>query len=73
MKTNIQAAIVAGTETAKYIINSVDADNWSELLPTDGIPEEDYRTLTAEYGDVSREMETAYKSSFNAVVRAANE
>ena len=69
MKTNIQAASAAGTETAGYIMNSVDADNWSELLPTDDMPEEYYRTLTAEYGDVTREMELAYKTSFNVVVR----
>ena len=68
MKTNIHAASAAGTETAEYIIGSVDADNWSELLPTDSMPEEDYRTLAAEYGDVTREMELAYKTSFNVVV-----
>jgi roadblock/LC7 domain-containing protein len=71
--TNIQAAATAGTETAEYIMGSADADNWSELLPTDTIPEEDYRTLTAKYGDVTRAMETAYKNAFNARVRAANE
>jgi hypothetical protein len=69
MKTNIQASEAAGTETAEYIIGSADADNWGELLPTDNIPEEDYRTLTAVYGDVTRNMEMAYKSAFNAVVR----
>lgn len=70
--TNIQAAAAAGTETAAYIMGSVDADNWSELLPTDSLPEEDYRTLTYEYGEVTREMESAYKKAFNAVVQAAN-
>jgi hypothetical protein len=71
--TNIQAAAAAGAETAEYIMGSVDADNWSELLPTDSLPEEDYRTLTDEYGEVTREMESAYKKAFNAVVQAANE
>jgi hypothetical protein len=70
--TNIQAAAAAGTETAEYIMGSVDSDNWSELLPTDSIPGEDYRTLTDEYGDVTREMESAYKKAFNAAVQAAN-
>ena len=64
----ITKSAAAGTETAEYIMGSVDAANWSNLLPTDSIPEEDYRMLTAEFGDVTREMETAYKNAFNAVV-----
>ena len=70
--TSIQAAAAAGAETAEYIMSSVDADNWSELLPTDNLPNEDYKYLTGEYGEVTREMESAYKKAFNAVVQDVN-
>jgi hypothetical protein len=66
-QTIIKSA-AAGIETAEYIMGSVNADDWSVLMPTDNIPEEDYRMLTAEFGDVTQEMETAYKNAFNAVM-----
>jgi hypothetical protein len=42
-----------------------DAQNWSALERRDDIPEFDHITLYAEFGDVTAEMERAYKAAFN--------
>jgi len=42
-----------------------DAQNWSALGKNDDIPEFDYITLYAEFGEVTRDMERAYKAAFN--------
>jgi hypothetical protein len=45
--------------------NPKQAQNWSALEAHDDLPEFDYITLYAEFGEVTREMERAYKSAFN--------
>lgn len=66
MNNAIDTAARLGREFAEHLNHSHDRDNWSELGNLDDIPEEDYITLRTEFGDVSREMELAYKSAFNA-------
>lgn len=64
--TNIQAAAAAGKATAEYITKNNYTDQWGLMLPMDDLPAEDYRTLSDEYGDVTPEMDAAYKKSFNS-------
>lgn len=68
MKNAIDAAADLGREFAEYLNQSNDRDNWSELENNDDLPEEDYVTLRAEFGEVTSEMERAYKSAFNAAL-----
>ena len=42
-----------------------EAQNWSELDANDDLPEFDYITLRAEFGNVTPEMERAYRDAFN--------
>ena len=42
-----------------------EAQNWSKLNANDDLPEFDYITLRAEFGNVTPEMERAYRDAFN--------
>ena len=44
-----------------------EAQNWGKLGTNDDLPEGDYITLRDEFGEVTREMEQAYKKGFNSV------
>ena len=45
----------------------MEAQNWSPLTPDDELPSEDYSTLAREFGEVTPEMERAYRKGFNEV------
>ena len=42
-----------------------EAQNWSALEDHDDLPEFDHITLYAEFGEVTVEMERAYRDAFN--------
>ncbi len=42
-----------------------EAANWRPLGDNDDMPPEDYRSLVRVYGDVTRDMERAYRDGFN--------
>lgn len=66
MSKSTDSAAALGREFAEYLNGSADRDNWSALDENDDLPDGDYVTLRTEFGSVSREMERAYKSAFNA-------
>lgn len=66
MSNNIETAATLGREFAEYLRDSADRDNWSTLCAGDDLPDGDYAMLRAEFGEVTREMERAYKAAFNA-------
>lgn len=64
----IAAARDAGREFAAELNAAPhEAQNWSPLTANDDLPVEDYRTLCCEYGDVTPEMDRAYRDGFNSV------
>lgn len=66
MSTSTDFAATLGREFAEYLNGSADRDNWAALDENDDLPEGDYIALRTEFGSVTREMERAYKSAFNA-------
>lgn len=70
MTTNTQTAYDLGVEFANELNQTPrELQNWSPLEAHDDLPEEDYITLRREFGDVTREMEQAYKTGFNATAQ----
>lgn len=66
MTNSIQTAHNLGVEFARQLNDSPnEAQNWSQLEPRDDLPEEDYVNLRREFGEVTREMERAYREGFN--------
>ena len=66
----ISTAQSLARETADYIAGSQDRDNWSRLDAHDEIPEGDYVYLRTEFGEVTAEMEAAYRAAFNGALEA---
>ncbi len=63
----IVAAYDAGREMATELnATPSEAQNWSLLARGDDLPEQDYLMLRRAYGEVTAEMEAAYRDGFNA-------
>lgn len=70
MTTNTQTAYNLGVEFANELNETLhEMQNWSPLEAHDDLPEGDYTTLRREFGEVTREMERAYKNGFNATAQ----
>lgn len=69
MKTlseSLKKSAEIATEFAEYLNNTPQENgNWGTLDENDDLPNEDYRALDLEFGDVTREMVCAYKTAFN--------
>ena len=73
MNKSIKIAQALGEEFAEYLNNHPDdAQNWSSLERSDDLPEFDYAELRDRCGDVTHEMEDAYRDVFNSVFIPAN-
>lgn len=66
----LSAAYVAGRDFAAELnACPAEAQNWHPLGADDDLPDGDYHTLAAEYGEVTREMANEYRNGFNAEFR----
>ena len=67
MSNNIETEIAYayGKDFAQEVNSSPDRANWSALGKTDDLPEFDYSAMKALFGDVTPEIEDAYKAGFN--------
>lgn len=64
--TATSAAYSAGrTFAAELNATPMEAQNWSALDDSDELPEEDYMALDRAFGEVTEEMEDAYRAGFN--------
>lgn len=64
-----QLAASLGEEFARQINETPhDRDNWGPLERGEEIPSEDYAYLRRALGEVTPEMETAYRAAFNATL-----
>ena len=69
--TDLTFAANLGAETAGELNdNPNERQNWSPLEQTDDLPEFDHVALREHYGDVTREIERAYRDAFNTVFSA---
>ena len=68
MNTSEQKAFQAGKDFAAELNDTpIEAQNWGKLFSTDELPEGDYVTLRDEFGEVTLEMESAYRNGFNEI------
>ena len=58
-------AYAYGKQFAQEVNAGPDRANWSVLGKTDDLPEFDYSALKSLFGDVTPEIEIAYKTGFN--------
>lgn len=64
----IDVARALAMEFATQLNNTPnDAENWRALNDNDDLPDGDYTALRQQFGEVTRDMERAYKSAFNSV------
>ena len=63
-----EKSFAAGKEFAAELNSTPrEAQNWGKLDVNDDLPEGDYVSLRDEFGEVTAEMERAYKKGFNEV------
>ena len=73
MNKSTKIAREIAEEFAEYLnSHPADAQNWSRLERSDDLPEFDYAELRNRCGDVTPEMEDAYRDAFNSVFIPAN-
>ena len=73
MNKSIKIAQALGEEFAEYLNDGpIERQNWSRLERSDDLPEFDYAELRNRCGDVTSEMEDAYRDGFNSVFIPAN-
>lgn len=69
---SIETARSIAIEFATELNNTPnELENWHQMDVNDNLPEFDYIALRQQFGEVTREMERAYKTAFNSTFRQA--